>query len=272
MYSRVVDVTLTIGIDPGADGALVAAVDGQPIVLDAVAARAMVERMPGLLAAEVGGLGAASIARVGRRSGRLTASESSTIVHAIRRAAWPAPPIANRTRAMGAWLLRQIAHLGGGEYDAPALVVVEGTFRPAALVRDEGAWQGWVTALGWPLRVVPAATWQADMLPPGPRGSTKARSIEATRVAWPAFDLRRSPRGGDHAGYADAAHLARWGYAVLTGADRWRVEHSKPRSAGCRVVAVGHEARMRAEYARGKSRGVWALINPKGEAVDSVMR
>lgn len=87
---------------------------------------------------------------------------------------------------------------------------VTSTFSTA---RGYGTLIGIAAALGLPLRLVRARTWQGEMLAGAPGSDTKARSVAAAQRQWPSHDFRRTPRCRDpHDGLTDAALIALWGW------------------------------------------------------------
>lgn len=79
--------------------------------------------------------------------------------------------------------------------------------------RGYGTIIGIAAAMGLPLRVVRARAWQDEMLAEVAGDDTKARSVAAASLQWPAHDFRRTPRCRDpHDGLTDAALIALWGW------------------------------------------------------------
>jgi len=81
------------------------------------------------------------------------------------------------------------------------------------LQRNVGVWCGIVVALGLPLLRPRPQDWQM-LIGPGAKGTTKQRSIDAARLAWPRL-AREDGKIDD--GVADSAWIAQWARVRLVG-------------------------------------------------------
>lgn len=179
---------LTFGIDPGLSGALVVAVDGEPIAA---------YRVPTCVVP-------------GGKSGTKREYDVGGMLQTLKDAA------------------REPWRKGFGEYEKPDLVVIErtqgggggmakGGLASHSLGLSRGLWQGLIVALGWRSMTVRPHIWQRKMLkgtPGARRGTdTKDRAILACGFLFPEWvsngGLRPTERSRkpDH-NIADAALLA----------------------------------------------------------------
>ena len=175
---------LTVGIDPGLDGALVALVDGKPVLSVPV-----------------------PVVTVPRGTkGKRTVYDVRGMVEALR------------------MLPARTYEAGLGEYEKPDLVVIESTSARAqgrqachSLGRSGGLWEGIVSGMGWPYLTVAPATWYKPMTAGAPgQGRDKGRSVISAGRLLPGLDLRRSERARKpHDGIADAGLLALYAYRQI---------------------------------------------------------
>ena len=150
---------LTVGIDPGLDGAVVALVDGRPVL-----------SMP------------APVVTVPRGKGKRKVYDVRGMIEALR--ALPA-----RTYELG---------LGEYEKPDLVVIEStsarsQGRQACHSLGRSGGLWEGLVAGMGWPYATVAPATWYKPMTAGAPgQGRDKGRSVISAGRLLPDLDLRRS--------------------------------------------------------------------------------
>lgn len=176
---------LTIGIDPGLDGALVALVDGIP-VFSAVVPTHNIKR----------GKGARKVYDVvGMRSA----------LDSVCAAAWDA--------GAGEYERPDLVCIEATEPRPP-----KGRNACHSLGLSRGLWEGLTVAKCWPYQLVRAAEWLPKMTKGVPGAGTKDRTVMAAGRLLPALSLERSARASKpHDGIADAGLLALYAARVIAG-------------------------------------------------------
>jgi crossover junction endodeoxyribonuclease RuvC len=84
--------------------------------------------------------------------------------------------------------------------------------------RGYGIWLGLLAALALPYEIVDPRKWQKAILPGGPKGTSKARSLQFAGRQWPALPLTK-PNGKKAVmdGRSDAACIALYGCRCVRG-------------------------------------------------------
>lgn len=175
---------LTVGIDPGLDGAVVALVDGAPVFSSV-----------------------APVLKVAQGKGKRTVYDVRGMVELLRlipghvyelgRGEYERPDLtlieSTSARSQG----RQACH---------------------SLGRSGGLWEGIICGLGWPYQLIAPSVWYGRMTSGAPgRGRDKSRSTISAGRLLPELDMKRSERARTpHDGIADGALLALYAYRELT--------------------------------------------------------
>lgn len=171
---------LTIGIDPGLDGAAVALVDGVPIVWTITP------------------------------TGKVRHGKGARKVFDPAGMEWWFRRLCAEVYEAGAgeYEAPDFVALEATEARPP-----KGRNACHSLGYSQGLWEGLLVAHRWPYEIVRAAEWLPKMTRGVPGKGTKDRTVLAARRLLPALDLTRSARSSKpHDGLADAGLLGLWAY------------------------------------------------------------
>lgn len=180
-------VMLTVGIDPGLDGAVVLLVDGEPVA-----------GFP------------TPVAKVPSGRSIRTVYDVAGMVALLR----DLPQVAWR-KGFGEYERPEMVIIEATNARA------QGRQACHSLGRSGGLWEGIVATLGWPYQAARPAEWMGVMLRGVPgKGRDKGRSILAAGRLMPGLDLRRSERAKKpHDGIADAGLMALYAYRLISGGE-----------------------------------------------------
>jgi len=171
---------LTLGIDPGLDGAVVALVDGVPVVWSIVPTAAI---------------------RHGKGTRKIfDPSGMNDFLCGLCCEVFYA--------GAGEYEAPDFIALEATEARPP-----KGRNACHSLGYSQGLWEGLIVAHRWPYEIVRAAQWLPVMTRGVPGKGTKDRTVMAAKRLLPGLDLRRSARSSKpHDGLADAGLLGLWAY------------------------------------------------------------
>lgn len=171
---------LTVGIDPGLDGAIVALADGRPFF----SAPAPVVSVP-------------------KGKGKRTVYDVRGMVETLR-----AIPGAAFAAGFGEYDRPDLVMIESTSARS------QGRQACHSLGRSGGLWEGITAGMGWRYQLVAPATWYRPMTAGAPgKGRDKGRSVISAGRLIPGLDLRRSERARKpHDGIADAGLLALYAY------------------------------------------------------------
>ena len=176
---------LTVGIDPGLDGALVALVDGVPVYSAIVPTHKIKQGKGTRKVFDVVGMNQA--------------------LNAICQAAWDS--------GRGEYERPDLVCIEATEPRPP-----KGRNACHSLGLSQGLWEGLIVGKAWPYQVIRAADWLPKMTKGIPGQGTKDRTILAAGRLLPTLSLERSERARKkHDGLADAGLLAIYAERVIAG-------------------------------------------------------
>ena len=176
---------LTVGIDPGLDGAVVALADGVPVFSTVVPTHKVKHGKATRKVYDAAGMNAA--------------------LDAICKSAWD--------DGRGEYERPDLVCIEATEPRPP-----KGRNACHSLGLSRGLWEGLIVAKRWPYQLVRAADWLPKMTKGVPGSGTKDRTIMAAGRLLPTLSLERSARASKlHDGLADAGLLALYAARVTAG-------------------------------------------------------